>query len=231
MEIPTFSSVSNWLLQRGYMVALPLRRGYGQTGGPWLENFGSCSSPDYYRAGMTTAQDIRTAIDYFRGRPEVQRDRILLVGPSAGGWGSLAAASQNPAGVFAVIILPAGAGAGTPKSATARRGAWSTPRPVMARPPAFPRSGSTRPTIRFSRPIWRARCPVLSCVWAVGRNTLHCRPSAATGIGCSGLPTGVRCGSRELKRSWKRSSIRIGVADAGLAVAGCPALHQQEKRA
>ena len=27
MEIPTFSAVSNWLLQRGYMVALPLRRG------------------------------------------------------------------------------------------------------------------------------------------------------------------------------------------------------------
>jgi predicted TIM-barrel fold metal-dependent hydrolase/dienelactone hydrolase len=97
------------------MVALPLRRGYGQTGGPWLENFGSCSSPDYYRAGMTTAQDIRTAIDYFRGRPEVQRDRILLIGLSAGGWGSLAAASQNPAGVFAVINFAGGRGGGHPK--------------------------------------------------------------------------------------------------------------------
>ena len=74
MEIPTFSAISNWLLQRGYMVVLPLRRGYGRTGGPWLENFGSCSSPDYYRAGMTTAQDIRTAIDYFRSRPEVRRE-------------------------------------------------------------------------------------------------------------------------------------------------------------
>ena len=212
MEIPTFSAVSNWLLQRGYMVALPLRRGYGRTGGPWLENFGSCSSPDYYRAGMITAQDIRTAIDYFRGRPEVQRDRILLIGWSAGGWGSLATASQNPPGVFAVINFAGGRGGGHPKVGNARRSAWSTRRPVMARPPAFPRSGSTRPTIHFSRLIWRARCPVLSFVRAVGRNTLHCRPSAATGIGCSGLPTGVRCGSRRLKRSWKRSSIRIGVA-------------------
>ena len=220
MEIPTFSSVSNWLLQRGYMVALPLRRGYGQTGGPWLENFGSCSSPDYYRAGMTTAQDIRTAIDYFRGRPEVQRDRILLIGLSAGGWGSLAAASQNPAGVFAVINFAGGRGGGHPKVGNCAPQRLSTPRPVMARPPAFPRSGSTRSTIRFSRLIWRARCPVLSCVRAVGRNTLHCRPSAATGIGCSGLPTGARCGSRRLKRSWKRSSIRIGVVVAGLAVAG-----------
>ena len=51
---------------------------------PWRENFGSCSSPDYHRAGLTTAQDIRTAIDYFRqDRTEVQRDRILLMGWSA----------------------------------------------------------------------------------------------------------------------------------------------------
>ena len=115
-------------------------------------------------------------------------------------------------------------GRASAKSATARRSAWSTRRPVMARPPAFPRSGSTRPTIRFSRLIWRARCPVLSFARAVGRNTLHCRPSAATGIGCSGLPTGVRCGSRRLKRSWKRSSIRIGIAGRSKGVAGGPAL-------
>jgi dienelactone hydrolase len=116
MEVPTFSSVSNWLLARGYMVALPLRRGYGQTGGPWLENFGPCSSPDYYRAGLNTAEDIRTAVDYFRVRPEVQRDRILLIGWSAGGWGSLAVASQNPAGVFAVINFAGGRGGGNPQA-------------------------------------------------------------------------------------------------------------------
>ena len=152
MEIPTFSAVSNWLLQRGYMVALPLRRGYGRTGGPWLENFGSCSSPDYYRAGMTTAQDIRTAIDYFRGRPEVQRDRILLIGCRR----AVGDRSQPPAKIRPACsqssILPAGEGAGTPKSATARRSAWSTRRPVMARPPAFPRSGSMRPNDSFFAP-------------------------------------------------------------------------------
>jgi dienelactone hydrolase len=121
MEIPTFSSMSNWLLARGYMVVLPLRRGYGQTGGPWLETFGSCSSPHYYRAGLTTAQDIQTAIDYFRSRSEVRRDRVLLIGWSAGGWGSLAVASQNPAGVFAVINFAGGEAAGIRRSATACR--------------------------------------------------------------------------------------------------------------
>jgi dienelactone hydrolase len=115
MQVPTYASASNWLLRRGYMVALPLRRGYGETGGPWLENFGSCSSPDYYRAGLTTAEDIRTAADFLRDRSDVRRDRVLLVGVSAGGWGSLAAASQNPPGVLAIINFAGGRGGHHPK--------------------------------------------------------------------------------------------------------------------
>ena len=38
MQVPTFAPASEWLLARGYMVALPLRRGYGETGGAWAEN-------------------------------------------------------------------------------------------------------------------------------------------------------------------------------------------------
>jgi len=115
MQVPTYASASNWLLERGYMVALPLRRGYGETGGPWLETAGSCNTPDYYRAGLTTAEDIRTAADFLRDRSDVRRDRVLLVGVSAGGWGSLAAASQNPPGVFAVVNFAGGRGGHHPK--------------------------------------------------------------------------------------------------------------------
>ena len=123
MEVPTFASASNWLLQRGYMVALPLRRGYGETGGPWVENYGTCSNPDYYRAGLTSADDIQGAIGFFRGRSEVQRDRILLIGISAGGWGSIAAAKSKSAQAYSrSSTSPAGAAAASPRSATARHG-------------------------------------------------------------------------------------------------------------
>jgi dienelactone hydrolase len=115
MPVPTFPSMSNWLLQRGYMVALPLRRGYGETGGPWLETYGACNNPDYYRAGVTSAEDIAATIGFFRARPEVERDRVLLIGFSAGGWGSIAAASKKPAGVFAVINFAGGRGGGHPQ--------------------------------------------------------------------------------------------------------------------
>ena len=115
MEIPTFAPASSWLLQRGYMVALPLRRGYGETGGQWLESYGSCGNPDYYRAGLTTAEDIGAVIGFFRARAEVERDRVLLIGYSAGGWGSLALASQNPGGVLAVLNFAGGRGGGHPQ--------------------------------------------------------------------------------------------------------------------
>ncbi len=115
MPVPTFASMSNWLLQRGYMVALPLRRGYGETGGPWLETYGACGNPDYYRAGLTSAEDIAAVIGFLRGRPEVERDRVLLIGFSAGGWGSIAAASKSPAGVFGVINFAGGRGGGHPQ--------------------------------------------------------------------------------------------------------------------
>jgi len=110
MELPTFPSASNWLLARGYAVALPLRRGYGETGGPWVEGYGSCRNPDYYRAGLATADDIQSVMDFFRDRSDLARDRILLIGWSAGGWGSIAAASRNPRGVLAAVNLAGGRG-------------------------------------------------------------------------------------------------------------------------
>jgi dienelactone hydrolase len=114
MDVPVFAAASNWLLQHGYMVALPLRRGYGEAGGPWRENYGSCSNPDYYRAGLVTADDIQAAVEFFRTRPEVARDRVLLIGQSAGGWGSIATASRKPAGVIAVLNFAGGRGGNLP---------------------------------------------------------------------------------------------------------------------
>jgi dienelactone hydrolase len=110
MEIPVFPPVSNWLLARGYAVALPLRRGYGQTGGPWFENYGSCTNPDYYRAGLASADDIAAVMGFFRARSDIERDHTLLIGWSAGGWGSIAAISRSPIGVRAVLNFAGGRG-------------------------------------------------------------------------------------------------------------------------
>jgi len=110
MPLPTFGAASNWLLAKGYLVALPLRRGYGQTGGAWAEGYGGCGNPDYYHAGLATAEDIQATLTFFRARREVVRERSLVIGYSAGGCGVLALASMNPEGVRAVINFAGGRG-------------------------------------------------------------------------------------------------------------------------
>lgn len=108
MKRPQFTALSTYFVQHGYIVALPLRRGYGATGGRWAEDYGRCDTPDFVGAGLQTASDIRAAIEYMRQQPFVAADRTVVVGQSAGGWGTLALSSLNPAGVRAMIDFAGG---------------------------------------------------------------------------------------------------------------------------
>jgi dienelactone hydrolase len=102
---------------RGYAVLLPLRRGFGATGGPFAEDSGSCADPDFRRGEAEAAADIRAAYDFARRLPYVDGSRMILAGQSAGGVASLYAAAQSPPGLIAVMAFAAGRG-GDP----ARRG-------------------------------------------------------------------------------------------------------------
>jgi dienelactone hydrolase len=114
MTRPRFTAISSFFLSRGYVVALPLRRGYGATGGRWAEDYGRCDTPDYVRGGLETAADIRAAIDYMTARPFVAPGRTIVVGQSAGGWGTLALSSLNPPGVPGMIDFAGGRGGHQP---------------------------------------------------------------------------------------------------------------------
>jgi dienelactone hydrolase len=114
MKRPLFTSVSSFFVARGYVVVLPLRRGYGATGGAWAEDYGRCNNPDYVDAGLQTAADIRAAIDYMRQQSFVAPDRTLVVGQSAGAWGTVAMSSLNPPGVPAMIAFAPGRGGHQP---------------------------------------------------------------------------------------------------------------------
>ena len=87
-----------WFLQRGYVVGIPVRRGYGETGGSWAEEYGSCARPNFIRGGLATADDIDAAVRYLATLPYVQPGRTIIVGQSAGGWGSIASCSSRRAG-------------------------------------------------------------------------------------------------------------------------------------
>lgn len=97
--------------RRGYVVVLPLRRGFGDTGGEMAEDPGSCSNPDYKGAEKNAAEDVMVAYNYARTLPYVDGNRMILAGQSAGGMVSVfTAGTRNPQGLVAVLAFAAGRG-------------------------------------------------------------------------------------------------------------------------
>jgi hypothetical protein len=87
-----------------------LRRGYGRSEGTVAESYGTCTDPQFARAGLTSAQDIVQTVSFFQKQHFVDLGRVLLVGVSAGGFGSIAAASLEPTGLVAVVNFAGGRG-------------------------------------------------------------------------------------------------------------------------
>jgi len=101
--------------RRGYVVVLPLRRGFGLTGGEFAEDAGSCANPDFRRGESNAADDVMAAYEYARTLPYVDGSRMMLAGQSAGGVASMyTAAAKNPQGLVAVLAFAAGRG-GNPR--------------------------------------------------------------------------------------------------------------------
>ena len=110
MQRPRFAAAASWFVQQGYVVVAPLRRGYGETGGRWNENYGSCEAGDFYGAGIEAAKDVDAAVQYMRTQRFALPDRTLIVGLSAGGWATVAYSARNPAGVSAMVNFAGGRG-------------------------------------------------------------------------------------------------------------------------
>src|SRR3982751_5365749 len=97
--------------RRGYVVVMPLRRGFGATGGEFAEDAGSCRNPDYRRGESAAADDVIAAYDYARTLPYVDGSRMILAGQSAGGVASIfTAGARAPQGLVAVLAFAAGRG-------------------------------------------------------------------------------------------------------------------------
>lgn len=109
-SMPVFYWLSRWFVERGYVVVVPQRRGFGATGGDLVEAEDSCLEPDHLRSGDIAADDIQAVLAYMIGRPFVKKTDAIVAGVSTGGWASLALASRNPAGLGKVINFAGGRG-------------------------------------------------------------------------------------------------------------------------
>jgi dienelactone hydrolase len=97
--------------RHGYVVVIPLRRGFGATGGEFAEDAGSCRNPDYRRGEAAAADDVMAAYQYARTLPYVDGSRMILAGQSAGGVAAIfTAGARSPQGLVAVLAFAAGRG-------------------------------------------------------------------------------------------------------------------------
>jgi len=99
-----------WFLDRGFIVVLALRRGYGATGGDWAEGIAHKPGEDYFRPGLETARDIAATVDYAVALPFARLQAAVVIGRSGGGRGTIAYDSIPHPRVTALISMAGGRG-------------------------------------------------------------------------------------------------------------------------
>ncbi|PYN33033.1 MAG: hypothetical protein DME01_19900 [Candidatus Rokuibacteriota bacterium] len=106
----SLNPIREWV-RRGYAVVVPVRRGYGASGGDTFgDSYGSCSKPDFRRAGEGAALDLLATIEWAKTHRDLDPTRWLLVGQSSGGFASIYTASKHPEGLVAVLAFAPGRG-------------------------------------------------------------------------------------------------------------------------
>jgi dienelactone hydrolase len=110
MPQPEYRALAAWWVGRGFAVLVPERLGHGATGGKYLEDQGGCDDADYARSGRATADEIAAAAGFVRKQSFIRPDGIVVIGHSAGAWGALALASEDPKDIAVIIAFAPGRG-------------------------------------------------------------------------------------------------------------------------
>lgn len=84
------SEPAQWFTDRGFVVIFALRRGFGGSTGPVVEDNGPCRMPNYFRSGLFGAMDIDAILRFAGTLPYVDARAAVVVGQSTGGWATIA---------------------------------------------------------------------------------------------------------------------------------------------
>jgi dienelactone hydrolase len=108
---PCDSWAVKWFLDRGYVVIQTMRRGYGKTAYTgYFEGYFSCEDPNFFSAGLETAKDLDATANYAAKLPYAKPSGEIVVGQSAGGWGTIAYDSRPHPLVTAMVNFAGGRG-------------------------------------------------------------------------------------------------------------------------
>jgi dienelactone hydrolase len=94
---------ARYFLQRGYAVVAPMRQGFSKSNGNYMGVGCNVESN-----GRMQAEDVKAVLDYVVTQPWADKDRIVVLGQSHGGWTTLAFGTQNYPGVKALVNFAGG---------------------------------------------------------------------------------------------------------------------------
>ena len=94
---------ARYFLQRGYAVVVPMRQGFSKSGGSYIG--GGCNVESN---GRVQADDVKAVLDHVVSQTWADKERIVVIGQSHGGWTTLAFGSQNYPGVKGLINFAGG---------------------------------------------------------------------------------------------------------------------------
>lgn len=95
------------MARRGYFGIVVMRRGFGRSDGPMPLPV-SCGPSHFGAHFEATADDLEAVLLALAARPDVDPDRVVAIGASAGGAAVLKLAARNPRGLRGVINVSGG---------------------------------------------------------------------------------------------------------------------------
>jgi dienelactone hydrolase len=92
-----------YFIQRGYAVVVPMRQGFSRSSGSYIG--GDCNVESN---GRVQAEDVKAVLDHVVAQPWANKEHIIVVGQSHGGWTTLAFGSQGYPGVKGLVNFAGG---------------------------------------------------------------------------------------------------------------------------
>jgi len=114
MSLDEFQGRAMEFARRGWVAVAFTRRGYGGSGGRFVEKIRDWSRPALVRVGQIPAEDIREAVRLMGQKSYVDASKVIAVGISGGGYATIALAANPPPGLVAAINFAGGEGTSAP---------------------------------------------------------------------------------------------------------------------
>jgi dienelactone hydrolase len=107
LRASSYATVARDLARRGWLAVVVMRRGFGQSDGPFPAST-SCANLDFTTRFAADADELEGALKALQRRDDVDPGRVIAIGESAGGAALLALAERKPAGLRGVVNVAGG---------------------------------------------------------------------------------------------------------------------------